>query len=596
MTSTHTHAARWVLLIFALWCLVGQHVFIHHLGGVGLDLPFNAISWLFVGAMLAAGAGCVKPVVITSRWWLCMAAGALMLWIPYFYPHAETTRIQALPRLLGLAGGLLFYLMLQQCRFNSAQRRGLLTGLLVLASLQMLFGFIQFFLLPAENWFHFNTSVRLPYGIFMQRNVMSSFVGSAVLLALYLLIVARAGRGHWLMWLWGGTAAVAGIVLVVLLQSRAGLYSLLAGLLLLLPVCWLRLNTRWQRWLLLAVVVMAVVAGVVLLLQSDLHRRMLQVYGELGVRHEIWLTTLGLIGRHIWAGIGYGGFEPAYYAEAASIMVRSGIAPQMPGGLHHPHNEILLWLVEGGVVALLAWLIWALGVGQLLRRLPWSERLAMVALCLPVLAHLMSEYPFEHSVLHWLWLLILLYFFDSQNNKGKVLSVTTAWPLRGILLASGMGLVLYMATGLQTTYQLTHYQREGYSRPGRLSTVLNPWFWPERLQLYQQSENLVLALTQQRPEGVKAYLNWSEPLITRLPRVTLMHNHLVALLALGKDRQAEELAARLRLEYPKVGHYSVAALNKIRAQLQQGKAQVYRHLSQPVGSATYYGQWHYPSP
>lgn len=594
MTPTHTHAARWVLTIFALWCLAGQHIFVHHLGGVGLDLPFNAITWLFAGAMLAAGALAVRPVLVTSGLWLCMAAGALVLWLPYFYPHAEATRIQALPRLLGLSAGLLFYLMLQQCRFNAGQRRWLLMWLLVLATVQMLFALVQFFLLPADNWFHFNTKVRLPYGIFMQRNVMSSFVGSAVLLALYLLIVARAGRGHWMMWLWGVAVAVTGIVLVVLLQSRAGLYSLMVGLLLLLPVCWLRLNTRWQRWLLLAMVAVASAAGIMLLLQSDLHRRMLEVYGELGVRHEIWTTTLGLAVQNIWSGVGYGGFEPAYYAEAARLMAQSGAVPQMPGGLHHPHNEVLLWLVEGGIVTLLAWLVWGLGLWRLLAHLPWSERLALVALCLPLLAHLMSEYPFEHSVLHWFWLLVVLYFFDSQYGRGRLLFGVWPWPLGGTMFVAGAALLAFMATGLQTAYQLTHFERGRFSEPARLEAVLNPWFWPERQQLYRYSAKLQSALNENNRAGVEEYLHWSAPLVARLPRVSLLHNHLVALIASGREQEAEALAARLRREYPKVGHYSPASLDNIRTRLKQGTAQIYRHLSQPVGSATYYGNWHYP--
>ncbi|GAA3535730.1 PglL family O-oligosaccharyltransferase [Zobellella aerophila] len=586
--------SRWVLALFGLLCLLGQHLFMHHLGGAGLDLPFNASTWLFIGAMLAAGAFTLRPVLVTSGLWWCLLLGAVLLWLPFFYPHAEATRMQALPRLLGLSGGLLFYLILQQCRFNALQRRWLLCLLLGLATLQMLFGLVQFFALPADNWFRFNTGIRLPYGIFMQRNVMSSFVGSGVLLALYLLVMMRGGRSQWLIWLWCVSAAVMGIVLVLLLQSRAGLYSLMAGLLLLVPVCWLRLSTRPQRWLLLAMVIFGLGAGLVLLLQADLHRRMLEVYGELGVRYEIWITTLGLIARHFWLGVGYGGFEPAYYAEAARLLTAGGPVPQMPGGLHHPHNEILLWLAEGGVVTLLAWLLWAWGLCSLLRHLPWSERLALVALCLPLFGHLMSEYPFGHSSVHWLWLLVLLWFFDSQYGRGRLLYGMSVWPGQTLLLVIGLATVLYMATGLQTAYQLTHFERGRFSDERRLAAVWNPWFWQDRRELYRHSARLEAALASGDSQGLDAYLAWSTPMIARLPRTSLLSNHLLALSAVGREQEAHTLAGRLRQEYPHDRQFSTGALVAVKDKLAAGEApRVYRRLSQPVGSATYYQDWYF---
>ncbi|WP_198649887.1 PglL family O-oligosaccharyltransferase [Zobellella maritima] len=566
----------------------------HHLGGVGLALPFNAVTWLFIGAMLAAGAFALRPMLVSSDFWWFLLLGAAILWLPFFYAHAEPTRVQALPRLLGLSGGVLFYLVLQQCRFNASQRRLLLCLLLGLATLQMLFGLVQFFLLPADNWFRFNTRVRLPYGIFMQRNVMSSFVGSGVVLALYLLVVMRAGRARWLMWLWCVLVAVMGIVLVVLLQSRAGLYGLLAGLLLLLPVCWLRLSTWPQRWLLVGMVLLGACAGIVLLLQSDAYKRTLEVYGELGVRYEIWATTLSMIVRHLWLGVGYGGFEPAYYAEAARLLAAGGPIPQMPGGLHHPHNEVLLWLAEGGAITLLAFMLLALGLCRLLLHLPWSERLALLALILPLMGHLMSEYPLGHSSVHWLWLLVVLWFFDSEYGRGRLYYRLPAWPGRALLLTVGLVTMFYMATGLQTTWQLTHFERERFANEERLTAVWNPWFWQDRRELYQHSAELEAALAEGDQSGLQAYLAWSTPMIARLPRSSLLHNHLVALLALGREQEAQTLAERLRLEYPHARQFSVVSLAAIKARLAAGEAlKVHRHLSEPVGSATYYQNWYF---
>ncbi|MBO1519741.1 PglL family O-oligosaccharyltransferase [Oceanisphaera pacifica] len=619
---------RWVLALFFVWALVGQHVFIHHLGGSDLDLPFNAISWLFVGAVFIAGAVVLHSrlaageqiQVSSSALWNWFSFATVLLWLPWLFALAadlvslglnmQAAYWQALPRLLGVSAGLLLFWVLQQCQFNARQRYFLLCTLLLLATVQIGFGLVQFFVLPADNWFMFNTKVRFPYGIFMQRNVMSSFVGSGVLLALYLLVRRSGGTGreHWRWWLWCSAVAAAGLVLVVLLQSRAGLYSLLAGLCLLLPVCWMRLTSRLQRTVLLALVVCGAGAGLALLVHFDLHRRALAVYGELGVRYEIWRTTLGLIAQNIWLGVGYGQFEPAYYAEAGRVFAASGVMPEMGGNLHHPHNEILMWWLEGGVITLLAWALLAWGVLGVLWRLSMGERLAMVALCLPLFAHLMSEYPMGHSSVHWIWLLVVVWYFDCESKSLKLeAGEEIAFSLkpeagrsRKIKLAAvgllviGCGVVLYMATGLQTGYQLTQYQRGHFSEPKQLDAVSNPWFWGDRQALYRNSRLLTLAIKEQDLAAVQEYLVWSTAITARLPRTTLLHNHLVALfvadqLAPQGQSASDDWLAQLQLNYPRQRLFKEAALTKIKTQLATGEVpRIFQHLTPPVGSATYY--------
>lgn len=611
MGSVWQGPGRGVLALFVIWALVGQHVFIHHLGGTGLDLPFNAVTWLFAGMIFIAGAFALRSEWVSSKLGRCFAWAALVLWLPWVGAlladglqagvNLQAAYWQALPRLLALTAGVLLFWLLQQCRFNAQQRHFVLCTLLMLATVQIGFGLVQFFLLPADNWFMFNTKVRFPYGIFMQRNVMSSFVGSGVLLALYLLVrrSGETGREQWHWWLWCSLVAIAGLVLVVLLQSRAGLYSLLMGLFLLLPVCWMRLSGRLQRGVLLALIVCGTATGVALLLHFDLHRRALAVYGELGVRYEIWHTTLGLIAQHVWLGVGYGNFEPAYYAEAGRLLATTGTVPDMGGNLAHPHNEILMWWAEGGVITLLAWMLLAWGALRLLWRLSASERLAMVALCLPLFAHLMSEYPLGHSSVHWIWLLVVVWYFNTQAVDGELHIKPKPTHLlfaRITLLLIGGGTLLYMTTGLQTAYQLTHYERDNFSSESRLESATNPWFWADRQALYHNSIKLSAALNSDllmSPEQARAtisdYLAWSSSVIARLPRTTLLHNHLVALLAAGQNDAARALAARLQLEYPHQKLFKKEAMEQLKKQLLVSEPpRVFHHLTQPVGAATYY--------
>lgn len=162
------------------------------------------------------------------------------------------------------------------------------------------------------------------------------------------------------------------------------------------------------------------------------------------------------------------------------------------------------------------------------------------------------------------------------------------------LLVLGCVTVLYMATGLQTAYQLTQYQRGHFSEPERLEAVWNPWFWGDRQALYRQSRLLTTAIKEQDVAAIQAYLVWSSAITARLPRTTLLHNHAVALLAVAHfasqdDEASTRWLASLQLNYPRQRLFKDAALAKIKAQLAAGEVpRVFQHLTPPVGSATYY--------
>lgn len=162
------------------------------------------------------------------------------------------------------------------------------------------------------------------------------------------------------------------------------------------------------------------------------------------------------------------------------------------------------------------------------------------------------------------------------------------------LLVLGCVTVLYMATGLQTAYQLTQYQRGHFSEPERLEAVWNPWFWGDRQALYRQSRVLTTAIKEQDVAAIQAYLVWSSAITARLPRTTLLHNHAVALLAVAHFTSQDDAAStlwltQLQLNYPRQRLFKDAALAKVKAQLAAGEVpRIYQHLTPPVGSATYY--------
>ncbi|MEW5989347.1 MAG: O-antigen ligase family protein, partial [Chloroflexota bacterium] len=82
-----------------------------------------------------------------------------------------------------------------------------------------------------------------------------------------------------------------------------------------------------------------------------------------------WQAALAMIRDHLWTGVGFGAYEPAYPAYALV---------NWPYPLGHAHNYYFNILAETGIIGGMAYLVfWAAVFGQTLRllyRLPWPQR------------------------------------------------------------------------------------------------------------------------------------------------------------------------------------------------------------------------------
>lgn len=548
--------ARVMLVCVAGYALFGMHLYLPHLFGIGLQLPFNVAGWLLVGLMTTLGLWhWHRRRLLTSRFWLGVVAASALLWLPFFYWHNNSVAGQALPRMLGLAGGLLFYLALQQCRFNGRGRRYLLYCLLLAVSVEMLFGLAQFFVLEPGNPFGYNTEVRSPYGIFQHRNVMASFIVTGMILAVYLWL--NEAKSPWRPFLfkscWFAAVLGAGAMLVVLLQSRAGQLGLLLGLALMLPLVWQTLaQTRSKRLLAtLALIPLGILVGVFGLEVFEMSKRSLSIYTQADGRFDIYAHGLRMWLDHPWAGYGYGGFESAFYQTYADWREQTPGAEALFTEMGHPHNEFLYWAIEGGLAPLLGLLLISLLVLRLLHRVPFARALAWVGILTPIFIHSQTEFPFYHSQPHWFMVLVLIYVIDAEYGQRRLLPAPPAWS-RWPVRAWGLGLVLFMATGLVATQQLTAYAREQGREAAALARVVNPLIWHDRMAFYRHHWQLKRALLAGDRAALLDYVSWARRFVGHTPRAGLYYNSYLALLAAGEPARAAALLAEARRLYPNV--------------------------------------------
>ncbi|WP_346350602.1 Wzy polymerase domain-containing protein [Oceanimonas sp. AH20CE76] len=565
--------ARLMLMCMGVLTLFGMHLYLPHLFGTGLQLPFNIAGWFFVGLMTTLGLWhWHQRRLLTSRFWLGVMAASLLLWLPFFYWHNNSVAGQALPRMLGLTGGLLFYLALQQCRFNERGRRWLLYGLLLAISVEMLLGLVQFFVLEPGNIFNYNTDVRSPYGIFQHRNVMASFVATGMVLAVYLWL--NEAKSPWRRFLfkscWFAAVLAAGAMLIVLLQSRAGQLGLLLGLLLLLPLLWQSLlRTRSKRLLAsLLLIPLGIALGVFGLDMFDMSKRSLNIYTQIDGRFDIYAHGLRMWLAQPLDGYGYGSFESAFYRTYADWREATPGAQPLFTEMGHPHNEFLLWAIEGGLAPVLGLIIMIWLVIRLLAQVPFVQALAWVGMLMPVFVHSQTEFPVYHSLPHWLMILVLLYVIDAGHGKRVMLPAPppwSRWPVR----AWGLGVMLFMATGLVASQQITAYAHAKERDPAALERVINPLIWHDRTAFYRHQARLEQAMLAFDRQALLDYAIWARRFLQHTPRAGIYYNAYLALMQAGEPERAGLVLAEARRLYPNVVLLRESSINRALTHLQQ---------------------------
>ncbi|MFQ2688053.1 PglL family O-oligosaccharyltransferase [Aeromonas caviae] len=544
MTTT-----RGMVIVSALYWLLGMHFFMHNPGGAGLYLPFNAWGWIFASLVIALGLWQVtlRQRLVISSLQLGLWLGALLLLLPMAYPGFEL-QDYAIPRLLGLFAGLLFLFGLYQWRLERPARDRLLYLLLGAVAIEALLGLVQYYLLVPGNWIGYDTQTNRPYGIFQQPNVMASFMATGLSLAIWLEL--RGDANPWLKGLRYGVILATSLLLVVL-QSRVGQLGGVMALLLLSA----QLGRERRLGRMLVLVALGILLGLASQYLMAGARRGLEIYQSGGMRSIYWPYAAKLIAQMPWTGWGYGSFESVFLHHYMADKALNPAMVQIEYNLDHPHNEFLYWAVEGGLAPMLGMVLMGGALLWRLSRAGWVKGAALLALVTPILLHTQTEYPFYHSIAHWWALLLLVHVLDAEVEEGAEASwreyTYRPWLLlRFAAIAIPLIVVPFMLTAIHTAWVVTQYERGGYKQPALLLDIVNPMAWLTRVEFDVNAVRLAVGLQANNPTELEAYLDWGEAFVRHTPRANIYANMVLALKALGRTAEAESLRSRALQLYP----------------------------------------------
>ncbi|NOH68515.1 PglL family O-oligosaccharyltransferase [Vibrio rotiferianus] len=547
---------RKFLISLTVVFLLAMHIFMPNPGGSGLALSFNATTW--IGLSISLGIGlyhlATNREVRYSKLTIGLLFSGVIISIPVLFPNANIEH--SANQLIGLWTGLILFVVLQQFKFSNKHKQRLLWFIVLAVLIESLFGFIQFLVLQPGNIFGYDTVANRPYGIFQQPNVMASFLVTGLAIAGYLLArqpykYERKLSDIIVLYL----VPILTIPLVIVLASRTGWLSCIFVLLLLIPYLF-RFTTKKRLVCWLFSILIGLMIGTTLaIVKNESGNRLSQkATASDDIRSTLYKQGLDMLIEKPFTGYGYGNFEPSYILYTARQHALNENYPSGLPALDHPHNELLYWGIEGGLLPIIGI---TLAAGLVLFRIYHAKRgtrLAILALFIPILMHSQLEYPFYHSFIHWMIFVILLYWVDQRVSRYRKVhfSKITKSLLRVCSIVIPAAISFYMLSALHTNYVLTKFETTRPTNPDILNQVTNPVVWKDRFDWDVYSTFLNIGLYKQDPTLIQPYIDWSLEIIKDKPRPAFYNNLILAYQGLDDTSKAEQIRAEAQFLFPKI--------------------------------------------
>jgi len=464
--------------LFALIFLVAPFYYHDNIGGTGLNLPGNITVWLAVSVFIWFAVNKVlKQKSITFPKNISLVLAFPILATVSGFVSGVSEPLDWAFRLLFVWGGVLFLLALFQFEFTRAQKDRLLFILTIAGFLHAVVACIQSFQPEGMVLFLPTAPSNIPTGVFQQINVHATFQATVLLLCWYLSARPLA-RTNLLIKLTLLVTTFFATYLVMISGSRVGVISLFVGLALLICFCW-NLFKRNKKNLL--ILLLAMLLAITTSLFSDglqrLANKSTTVHSEYGASQRIGIYRISaeLIEQSPIYGQGLGSFPSVWQYQKADFQQRHSDYSLIDGYVTHPHNELLFWQVEGGLLASIGIVISFVAIFVI----AWKSKASYaIAFLFPFAFHNQVELPFHISATAWFATLFLTFVALSHSKK----QVTPSF--LSIPMTKTLSLVNYSFLIVATIFfghsALANYQLEMATKPeqkANLSIPLaNPYF------------------------------------------------------------------------------------------------------------------------
>jgi len=529
---------------------MAMHIVLPTPGGIGLYLSANILGWIFISILLGIGLWqvTIKKQLLVSKFQQLLGVGVFLLCIPFLYNNDVS--YFAIPRILTMVAGFLLLLLLTQFQFTAKQKNILLICLLCGVFIEAVIGLVQLFILvPFEiDILGYTPLSGRPYGSFTQPNVMASFMATGIALSLYLLlpmnitalftltssqqdkskkIVALKKYFNYFTF----SCLFFCALLLVTLQSKTGYLAGVLVLLLFTPSFIKNKQTYLRPFI---VILVGIIVGMISMqspqqvdrgegLYQDMHRStMYKISGEIFIEKPL-------------LGYGYGDFRQSY-REFHIEKMKTNEGLSTPLDIIHPHNEILFWAVEGGIASLLGLFIFSYAYITLFKGMPMNTTLPLMMLITPILVHTQTEFPFYHSIIHYIYFIIFIWLAEQQTSDYNILKLNSSNLFKGLAMTIPLFTSIFMLTTLHTSIKMEQLKVNNYKNITDFNSIINVIAWQDHIEVTLQTALLKQGFEKNNPQALLDYIRWGNEFVKHSPNKNLYQNMILAIQTLESNK------------------------------------------------------------
>ena len=520
----------------------------------GLGFIRNNLAWIVIIIFIIAGAisSLQKGEVTLPAKSPILGLGFMVATFPFFF---NLTDFYSYGSLLpfGLLGCLLCFCALFQFELLKNNKDSILLIIVIIAFAEVLIGSWQLFnslMMQLTSEVEEFKLIAID-GTFNQRNVFASFISSGLLASTFLLFFRKSifscpeAKKFLLCFLF------LGCFLLYLTNSRVGIYSFIAGHLL------LTLTNLHKKKIVLKTLILTA-SGFVLAISfsSGVFQGEGKDFTKTHNRQLIYSTAVEAIGESPLLGHGLGSFEKVYLDTLAKRIHTYDVTMQAvtrPENLSHPHNELLYWGVQGGIVSILGLIMIVIGILAMTWRSGLRKNIMYYCLLLPIGLHLMVELPFYISGVHIIVALLVLFYVVSSIGEIKVKNFELSSLTRSSSIGTVSGLGVFLGVTLflnsYSIYQANKFEKALNRTEGQLQKVVVTVGWADAYQSLLLKHRANIAVKKGEKEAVVELLDWLETQNQITPRLQYFFNIYYSYQILGNHEKAAEIKSQIEYYY-----------------------------------------------
>ena len=521
--STHLNQQKSALFLLIILLIVSPFYSVNNIGGIGLALTYNIPIWAAASCFIALGLlllASARKWVYPSLWMNMIAFPLIVVLIGLL--NEVTLPITWLMRQLYLLGGLAFLFALFQFRFKQQKIDNILFIIIIATGLHALLGSLQTLGLDeVTKWFSNRDFV--PRGNFQQVNVQASFMVTGIAIMLYYM-----SRPSFLT----SAATIKSIIVICFMLavyvvmasgSRVGLLSLVLAIPLIMVSRYKQLaRQKGFLGLLLAVSCLSTYAGYAGIQNTLDKTSKLHDESYSAARLSLYAIGAELVVQEPVRGYGIGSFRKAWNLQSSDYVTRHPKV-RIPVSINHPHNEILFWMIEGGLLAVAGILVFAVGVFIALYRCGFQRGGAYAAMLLPISLHTQVELPFYASSLHWfVWLFLIYLVLMHQTKKVEIrLSQAASRLLQILALVFAASTTIFMVNTARAQADLYDFLYDENVKPPYLQKALNNLYFRPLAEQVAMRSNLYANIENGNRKGVENFVVWAEDYVSKSPELKM---------------------------------------------------------------------------